>query len=1635
MQARSYQTIGRETDRMTQSVSLLKWRVLCVVVLTSLFDVTSAKCPWSEDGLLLWSDPNTWDDGQVPGFEAEVTVNKRVLLDIQPPSLRTITVPAGGALVWGNVRDITLNVTYIVVYGEFHIGSEDCRFRKQATINLYGLSNSTYQVGGFGRKFVGVAPGGTLEFHGLDKMSWTKLAHTIPPALDLQCSLVYSHTTSSLVNEQRRGLHVLAWNSDGSVRDFNVFDANNFNTLPEFLSGLPAGSVVAASVKKGIGAPTETVYAELESLGSKSIRSVLDGQNYAFLAKTGDKSSAQETVQADEYVLVVDTSRDLAFRVASLSDNSVDFQVMDGEAALPKITVQHDVSSWSVGDEILVTSTDFDWRQAEVKKIIACGDCAANQIKLDSPFENLHYGEVTLNVDERAEVALLTRNVKIQGQLEDECYSSTANERWLCSTFKRDLFGGHVKAVFGATFHVEGVELFQLGQQQNQAAYPLHFHMMNDASGMYVRNTSIHHTLARCVTVHGTHHAEVSDNVCYLHLGHGYFMEDSVEQNNTFSRNLGVGTMHGSLLLSDRHSSWCGDLALYCDDIATFWLTHPNNIVNDNVAAGSDGSGYFFVFADAPIGVSKNVPWILEVVANHSLQYYPLKSFSGNVAHSNFKSGIFFDSKISTDEMDGNVRVPENGILPGSPSYDPRDPPNLGGKPVWTDMARTTLYKNERENAWVKGGNIRMIQSSFADSSKGFTGGTIGEDSGTMVKDSVFIGQTDNTGMPEKYVDKKVIGNPTNYFNHSLGRNPYDSWTGIGFYQGPVFVENCYFDRYGHYWWNDGWEETYGFRPVRPGGAISFQRSNIYPTKPWTHVKDIKFGYCDNVNDGHWVFKGNLSTYGWGYKDGNRAHTFRDIDGSVTGQANTQVVIDRPFYTGDECVSRDNWHMTACPYKYVQMELVGSDGVLVKAKKTQFPLIVRRDDVPQDAFQVEGTQKNKFLMRTHRSYTVNFNQTLGDVPKFFDVRAFNVEKGDVVRVGLCLPKDTTTFEVRSFYPSITKNNPHTMVSSLLELDNDLTGRKFFWDASVGLLYFKLVSNETRRNLTEECANDVCVRYKITRLDGGNGPTDCSGYSNPPIADNSVPPTPPQPKTCTGPDSREGLGAVPSDVVTADPFTVTTCPVLDPQTGRGAPERRGCFKDKSATPDVPFFTMDLPNGMTQQWCQDRCYYRGYTYSAVTLGRRCSCGDTFGLFGALADSKCSTPCSGDKASTCGYKNRVEVFTTGLGIKPVPLRCGPNNLGEVVDGVCLYAEHQIVTVGEAQRVCARLGGNLVAIDSMEKQGAVEYYLRDKMTLSKVWTGLNNARDSTVFEQRDASRLGSFTYWKGTNGADLTKPFVYITGVDGYKWIQTKDSLTAAPLCDLPLSPPVSDVEACGEKDEGRRFGATGTCYLAVHQLMSQETANYACRTVKGKLAGYTDRASEEELNHALFRLGVDQDYWTANTNKVIKWSNSVYAGAKVLKTDVAGALCVLDTLDSTNRCPTDWVENGGSCYLTLGTVVKSYSAGAALCERGSSDSHLVRVDSEAENTFLSTLVPTGSAATENMLLGFYYSPRHDQFVWQSGDLPTYSSWSSGNGKQNLAGGSCAVLDSTTSGSWSNAPCDQLTGNLVCEMPAFVV
>src|SRR5688572_8477413 len=289
-----------------------------------------------------------------------------------------------------------------------------------------------------------------------------------------------------------------------------------------------------------------------------------------------------------------------------------------------------DASGWRVGDEIVLASTDSDPRQAEKRAIAGI---RGNAITLDRALEYMHFGAITFGVDERGEVGLLTRNIRIQAA--DDAESS--------------YFGGHIMAMSGSQVNLSGVELYRMGQNMHLARYPMHWHLVGEGQGQYIRNSAIHDTYSRCVTVHGTNNVRVENNVTFNTVGHCFFLEDGIETGNQFVRNLGIMTKcHPTLPceptnLTLPHQNTKGQESEHVlipsdNTVSTFWITNPDNIYRGNVAAGSDQVGFWLAFPTHPTGQFEGT----EVSKNTWPGRTKLREFSGNTAHSKF-DGLMLD--------------------------------------------------------------------------------------------------------------------------------------------------------------------------------------------------------------------------------------------------------------------------------------------------------------------------------------------------------------------------------------------------------------------------------------------------------------------------------------------------------------------------------------------------------------------------------------------------------------------------------------------------------------------------------------------------------------------------------------------------------------------------------------------------------------------------------------------------------------------------------------------------------------------------------------------------------------------------------------------------------------------------------
>ena len=352
-------------------------------------------------------------------------------------------------------------------------------------------------------------------------------------------------------------------------------------------------------------------------------------------------------------------------------------------------------TTWRVGDRIVIASTSYNAAEAEVGHIVGI---SGPSVTLAEPLHFTHWGVVQTiagrAVDERAEVGLLSRNIVVRG----DDRSDGAG------------FGGHIMMMGGDT-RIEGVELTRMGQRGKLARYPIHWHMMGDAPGQYARSNSIWNSFSRCVTVHGTNDVTVANNVCYDHAGHGYFLEDGIETRNTFIHNLGVLTRvppDGKRLLATDATP------------ATFWMTNPDNTWRGNVAAGSEGYGFWFALPEHPTGLSTTTAvWP---------QHVPLREFSGNVAHSNGINGLHMDDGPASDGTSRTV------------FYLPRRDRNDASSFVTAELSEFVAWKNVVRGAWLRGGNLVMKGGVLADNR---IGATFAAWDGYL-RDALVVGESEN---------------------------------------------------------------------------------------------------------------------------------------------------------------------------------------------------------------------------------------------------------------------------------------------------------------------------------------------------------------------------------------------------------------------------------------------------------------------------------------------------------------------------------------------------------------------------------------------------------------------------------------------------------------------------------------------------------------------------------------------------------------------------------------------------------------------------------------------------------------------------------------------------------------------------
>ncbi|XP_030352908.1 cell surface hyaluronidase-like isoform X5 [Strigops habroptila] len=847
-------------------------------------------------------------------------------------AFHSLVIRDGGMLVFADRPrgpPITLRARYILIHdgGELHIGSERCPYGSRATISLYGRATDGAAVEGFGQKFLGVGRGGVLELHGRRPRSWTLLDKTLYPG-----GLRYGPYSS----EKRwgsRGLNLRILDA-GTAR---VLAAARFDThlrhgecgrLRSFLAMQPPGTVVAAAVGDSASRSLtlETRLLLRDRLGSAHIARLRHRQPWALVGILGgDQPSAAEDKReyhgsgttglavARREFLTYDGTR---FTVTAFSGwiKGVPHNGFKVEASSGIILhLVDEVTSWLPGDRIVVASTDYSMHQAEEFNLLPCPECKSNQVKIDGSPLYLHIGEVIDGVDMRAEVGLLTRNILIQGEMEDSCYGQNQ-----CQFFSFDTFGGHIKILRNfSSVHLSGVELKNMGQQI-LGSYPVHFHLAEDVDERggyerptYLDNLAIHHCFSRCVAIHGTHGLLVKDTIGYDTLGHCFFLEDGTEQRNTFYHNLGLLTRPGTILPSDRSEVMCLAIRSHvygnyvpvpstdCMAVSTFWIANPNNNLIANAAAGAQDVGIWYIFHRVPTGQSEGQ------YPEGQAEYTPLGVFHNNRVHSNFKAGLFIGKGVKTTRA--NAEDPREYLTVDNARFRPHQDADPEKPRVPAVIDGLIAFKNNDHGAWARGGDIIFCNSGFSDNGIGLTlasDGTFPTDEGSSleVTRSIFVGESSNFG--SQGGQNSYWGKGANGEYRTLPRNKTFPIRGFQIYDGPVRMVKCTFKK---------------FIPTvdRYSSAIGFFMKNSWQISPQNNVSQILMEKSVGLK----VFFGRSGQwFGNNDNDGDKMSIFHDLDGSVTGYLDTFIGrADNYLLRHPGCLTVPCWNGVMCTGKFAQL--------------------------------------------------------------------------------------------------------------------------------------------------------------------------------------------------------------------------------------------------------------------------------------------------------------------------------------------------------------------------------------------------------------------------------------------------------------------------------------------------------------------------------------------------------------------------------------------------------------------------------------------------------------------------------------------------------------------------------------------
>lgn len=628
--------------------------------------------------------------------------------------------------------------------------------------------------------------------------------------------------------------------------------------------------------------------------------------------------------------------------------------IRNAEAGQLSVTVNADLSAkWKQGDTVVIASTSYSPEEFDLLKVQSVNK---NVITFYEPLKHRHWGsfekfqtqagEVTLN--QRAEIANLTRNIVIRA---DESYVPVTE-----TETSEGQLGGHVMVHKGGFATVASVEFSKMGQAGIMARYPFHWHFAGDVPGQYIKDSSIHDSYQRCITVHQTNKALVHNNVCFSFKGHGFFLEDGNEIDNTISSNLGIRARFPSLsklLLASDHSKpgISGVAAKRFPAVSVFWITHPQNTVINNIAAGSVGSGFWMSFVSV---VRKFNPATGEF--DGEVLSYPVTSntlrYENNVAHSTLVGHTWDGAPVQRVYSAGEINP-----------YDLNNPNNPMDRKLFMShyrpavtpvFKRVIAYKNLHSGAYFRGNTAIFDGGIFADN-----GRSLFLAYNQIVKNTLFVGRSKNHSPADD--------------NYLSVKYPLERQSGIVMYDGPWELDRVDFKNF---------PTAKQVLTTRDGVTYDATAVPMYTIGGSDKLTNIGRKIAFSPEPYHRLYMEPFEGKG-GWLEEILSNSVRDKDGTISGMVNGLLLPASPFTSYASCkkISHNGYDsyrgFVLCPPETA----ISTISFSADNSSSRIPYVTRRSDgavsLPKSDwdyldlvgdFSVGGVLHKKMILLTNPSF-------------------------------------------------------------------------------------------------------------------------------------------------------------------------------------------------------------------------------------------------------------------------------------------------------------------------------------------------------------------------------------------------------------------------------------------------------------------------------------------------------------------------------------------------------------------------------------------------------------------------------------------------------------------------------------------